>query len=126
MIPYDGTTKDAEFDPLISPFTVQIGDEIRFVGAEPYSYMIQDVIYPENATDGLLKLRLDNTLPNAITGSLDHFLYRRYVDDASYIILDSKKPMGSTSPGTIRPEYVTELLEENFPQATEDIIKSIT
>jgi uncharacterized protein (DUF2147 family) len=126
MIPYDGTTKDAEFDPLISPFTVQIGDEIRFVGAEPYSYMVQDVIYPENATDGLLKLRLDNTLPNAITGSLDHFLYRRYVDDASYIILDSKKPMGSTSPGTIRPEYVTELLEENFPQATEDIIKSIT
>jgi len=129
LIAYDGTTKDPEFDPLVNPFTVQIGDEIRFLGAEPYAYMVKDYILPEDAADGLLKLKLDDTLnnlPNSITGSLDHFLYRRYVDDASYVILDSKKPIGSTSPGTIRPEYVTSLLEENFPKATEDIIKSIT
>ena len=129
IIPYDGAVRNPEFDPLIQDFTVKVGDEIRFLGSEPYAYMVKDIIYPENAADGKLKLKLDDTLnnlPNAITGSLDHFLLRRYVDDASYIILDSKKPMGSTSPGTIKPEFVTDLLDQNFSKATEDAIKSIT
>lgn len=126
VIPYDGSTNNPEFDPIIQDFTAQVGDEIRFKGAEPYAYMIQDVLLPENQADGKLKLKLNSTLPNAITGSLDHFLLRRYVSDASYVILDAQKPLGSTSPGTMRPEFVTDQLDSTFPDSSQDIIKSIT
>ena len=126
VIPYDGTTSNPEFDPIIQDFTTLVGDEIRFKGAEAYSYMIQDVLLPENQIDGKLKLKLDSTLPNTVTGSLDHFLLRRYVDDASYVILDAQKPLGSTSPGTMRPEFVTDQLDTTFPRSSQAIIKSIT
>ena len=134
LIPYNGTTNDPEFDPIIQDFTVKVGDEIRFKGTEAYSRMIVDVIEPESSVDGRLYIKLDTTLP--VSGSvysgagyqtlLDHFILRRYVDDASYVILDTKKPIGSTSPGTMKPQYVTDLLDANFSAATEAIIKSIT
>jgi hypothetical protein len=126
VIPYDGSTNNPEFDPIIQDFTAQIGDEIRFKGAESYAYMIQDVLLPENQADGKLKLKLDNNLRNIVTSSLDHFLLRRYVSDASYVILDAQKPLGSTSPGTMRPEFVTDQLDTTFPRSSQAIIKSIT
>jgi hypothetical protein len=134
VIPYDGTTSQPEFDPIIQNFTVQVGDEIRFKGAESYSRMIIDVIEPNVDSEGLLKIKLNESLPvsgSAISGSgyqtlLDHFLLRRYVDDASYVILDTKKPLGSTSPGTMRPEFITSQLDNTFPDSSQDIIKSIT
>ena len=126
VIPYDGSTNNPEFDPIIQDFTAQTGDEIRFRGAESYAYMVQDVLLPENQADGKLKLKLNSTLPNAVTGSLDHFLLRRYVSDASYVILDAQKPLGSTSPGTMRPEFVTDQLDTTFPRSSQAIIKSIT
>ncbi len=126
VIPYDGSTNNPEFDPIIQDFTAQTGDEIRFRGAESYAYMVQDVLLPENQADGKLKLKLNSTLPNAVTGSLDHFLLRRYVSDASYVILDAQKPLGSTSPGTMKPEFVTDQLDTTFPRSSQAIIKSIT
>jgi len=111
-----------EFDPIINSFTVQVGDEIRFNGAEAYARMVQDVIYPQGASDGLLKIKLNASMSSA--ADPQHFLLRRYVNDASYVIIDSTKPLGSTSPGTMRPEYVTDLVENNFAGAVSSIIKS--
>ena len=111
-----------EFDPIFQDFTIQVGDEIRFNGAEPYSRMIQDIILPDVDPQGLLRVRLNDSMSSAATPN--YFLLRRYVDDSSYILLDSDKPVGSTSPGTIRSEYVTTKLVDNFAEATSNIIKS--
>ena len=124
VIPYDGTTNNPEFDPIIQNFTVRVGDEIRFQGAEAYARMITKVIEPSVSLDGKLYLELDNLTP--VGANADHFLIRRYVDDASYIILDTTKPIGSTSPGTLVPEFTTDTLQNNLPNASQDIIKSIT
>ena len=134
VIPYDGTTSIPEFDPIIQNFTVNVGDEIRFKGAETYTRMISDVIEPNVDSEGLLRIKLNEVLPSSgsfLSGDgyqtlLDHFLVRRYVDDASYVILDANKPLGSTSPGIMRPEHVTDQLDRTLPQSSQDIIKSIT
>jgi len=111
-----------EFDPIIQNFTVEVGDEIRFNGAEAYSRMISEVKLPSEEPDGLLKIKLNDSMSTA--ANEQHFLLRRYVDDASYVLIDSDKPLGSTSPGTMRSEYVTSKLEDNFAEATSNIIKS--
>jgi hypothetical protein len=111
-----------EFDPIIQTFTIQVGDEIRFNGAESYARMIEDVIYPDQASDGLLKIKLNASMSSA--ANPQYFLLRRYVDDASYVILNTPKPAGSTSPGTMRSEYVTDKLSDNFAGAVSTIIKS--
>ena len=111
-----------EFDPIIQNFTVEVGDEIRFNGAEAYSRMISEVKLPSEESDGLLKIKLNNSMSTA--ANEQHFLLRRYVDDASYVLIDTTKPDGSTSPGTMRSEYVTTKLEDNFAEATSNIIKS--
>ena len=113
-----------EFDPIIQDFTVQVGDEIRFNNAESYTRMVQDVILPDVDPEGLLRIRLNDSLSLSPNLNPDHFLLRRYVDDASYVLIDIKKPGGSTSPGTMRSEYVTTKLEDNFAEATSNIIKS--
>jgi hypothetical protein len=51
-----------EFDPIIQNFTVEVGDEIRFNGAESYARMVEDVIYPQDASDGLLKIKLNASM----------------------------------------------------------------
>ena len=111
-----------QFDPIIQDFTVQVGDEIRFNGVEAYSRMISAVKLPSAEADGKLKILLNDSMSTA--ANEQHFLLRRYVDDSSYILLDSDKPDGSTSPGTIRSEYVTTKLVDNFAEATSNIIKS--
>lgn len=96
--------------------------------------MISDVIEPNVDSEGLLRIKLNEVLPSSgsfLSGDgyqtlLDHFLVRRYVDDASYVILDANKPLGSTSPGIMRPEHVTDQLDRTLPQSSQDIIKSIT
>lgn len=134
VIPYDGTTNQPEFDPLIQNFTVQVGDEIRFKGTETYTRMVSDVIEPNVDSEGLLRIKLNEALPASGSVSsgdgyqtlLDHFLLRRYVNDASYVILDTDKPLGSTSPGIMRPEYITDQLDRTLPDSSQDIIKNIT
>ena len=37
--------QDPEFDPIIQNFTVEVGDEIRFNGAEAYTRMVQESNY---------------------------------------------------------------------------------
>jgi hypothetical protein len=111
-----------EFDPIIQDFTVQVGDEIRFNGVEAYTRMISAVKLPSQESDGLLKILLNDSMSSA--ANEQHFLLRRYVDDASYVLIDTTKPDGSTSPGTMRSEYVTTKLEDNFAEATSNIIKS--
>ena len=111
-----------EFDPIIQNFTVEVGDEIRFNGAEAYTRMISAVKLPSEESDGLLKILLNDSMSTA--ANEQHFLLRRYVDDASYVLIDSNKPEGSTSPGTVISEFVTKKLTDNRDAAVSQIIQS--
>jgi hypothetical protein len=109
MIPYDGLLRDIEFNPIINNFLVETGNEIRFEGEEIYSRMIKSIILPQDNNQGLLYLELNAPVPSG--SNINHFLIRKYVDDASYIIIETKKPTGTTSPGTFKPKFITNKLK---------------
>ena len=111
-----------EFDPIIQNFTVEVGDEIRFNGVEAYTRMISAVKLPSEESDGLLKILLNDSMSTA--ANEQHFLLRRYVEDASYVLLDNNKPDGSTSPGTVISEFTTKKLQGNRDAAVSQIIQS--
>ena len=63
------------------------------------------------------------TLNQQISGSninINQFLLRRYVDNASSLILDGLKPSGFDGPYLVKPEYVSDKMKENIGKYIED------
>jgi hypothetical protein len=46
--------------------------------------------------------------------NLDHFLIRRYVDDATTTIIEGFKPDGSSAPYIVKPQYVVPELDRDI------------
>ena len=99
------------FNNVALPWSIEIGDEFRFEGREDLSYMVKRVYIPgEISSDriggtGSLEIHFNGNLPSESI-DLDHFVIRRYVDDASSVLMEGFKPKDSTGPFIITPEYV--------------------
>jgi hypothetical protein len=120
-------THAAENYPSCSlPFTVEVGDQIRFANNEVYTHNVVEVITPDSVGSlpkigggvatfsGSLVIKLDPPILNTLTGSRDHlssFLIRRNVEDANSIVLRGTVPGGYTGPGVLVPEYITPATE---------------
>jgi hypothetical protein len=108
------------FNPITLPWSVKYGDEFRFEGREDLTYIVFRA-YGSNETDenrisstGSIEIQLNTDLPvsaSFLNFNLDHFLIRRYVDDASQIIMEGFKP-SDIGPYIIFPEYVTPILNK--------------
>ena len=48
--------------------------------------------------------------------NLDQFLIRRYVDDATQILMEGFKPINSQGPYIVRPEYVVPELNKSIDE----------
>jgi hypothetical protein len=120
------------FNPIVLPWNIKRGDEFRFEGREDLVYMVDKVYGPGEG----LNERLSTSTPevievhfnaNLVTSSLssnfnlDHFLIRRYIDDASQIIMGGFRPSNSTGPYLIRPEYVVPELNKNIDEIILDL-----
>ena len=91
------------FNSITNPFTVQVGDEIRFGGTETQTFYINNV----STVNGDVILTLDRNI--VLTQSqLNYYVLRRYVSAPGSIILSVDKPAGGTSPGILTPEYIYE------------------
>jgi len=106
------------FSPIKTQFIPQPGDRIRFEYNPQKDYIIYEVISPDEDSDGLLKLKLNNIIsPNTI---LDNFVLHR-VDNSilKYMILDVPKDPVIDNPenpftGLILPKYPSEKLKNNL------------
>jgi len=103
--------------PIISPFKVQIGDRIRFEYNKQKEYYIYDVIEPDKDPQNLLRLRINDFVPNAT--ELNNFiLHRTDITDPAYIILDIDKDneAGDTQDfnGILFPEFPSKKLKDNI------------
>ena len=103
------------FNPISLDFEPQPYDEIRFQGIENLAFGITNV----TSSNGQLQLQLDNNIPNGT--NLNYFLLRRYVNDPSNIILDLDKPAGASSGGILKPEYVTDTLNNNLDSIIQNL-----
>lgn len=113
----DSIESGFNFSPVITPFTPQPGDRIRFEYNKSTDYTIYEVIEPSGAVDGLLKLRLNTLIPSEV--NLNNFIIHR-VDstDPVYIIINvPKQNLVSNSnqfKGVLLPEYPTKELKNNL------------
>jgi hypothetical protein len=100
--------KDSGFFNITNDFELQVGDEIRFEGTETQAYIINEVYA---GAGGKIHLVLDR---DVTATNLQWFLVRRYVDDPASIILEVDKTAGGTSPGVLKPQYLSRDVENNI------------
>jgi len=109
----------------VLPWSLKTGDEFRFEGEEKNTYMVTKAYGPnDNSSNrlsqtGSIEVHFDKNLPISASISsfnLDHFAIRRYVDDASSIIIEGFKPTGSSGPFILTPEYSVDKLSKNIDE----------
>jgi hypothetical protein len=101
------------FSTIYQPANLLPGDYIRFEYDPSKQSRIYDVA---NLSDGRLLIEISPPIP---TGSiLNHFcIYRINPNAGNQIILDVKKPVGTTGAlltGFLKPQYMSDELETNF------------
>jgi hypothetical protein len=113
------------FNPISLPWSIKYGDEFRFEGNENNAFTVKKV-YNIGETDserisqtGSVEVHFGNILPSQSI-DLDHFLIRRYVDDASQIIMEGFRP-SSDGPYIITPEYITPALNKDVDTFITDL-----
>jgi hypothetical protein len=121
------------FNPIVLPWSIEYGDEFRFEGREDFSYQVGTIYGPEEGSgsrifpesvSGSIEVHFNRNLPVSASSNafnLDHFLIRRYVDDASQILFEGFAPINSTGPYIITPEYVVPELNKNVDTYITDL-----
>ena len=112
-------------DPIDDLFTPQVGDKIRFEYDPGKVFTIYEVITPLEASDGLLKLKLNRQVPDNTI--LDNFiLYRIDSSEPKSIFLNIPKNSVIGDPenpfkGYIFPKYKTQNLKDNLKNIQKQI-----
>jgi hypothetical protein len=114
------------FNNISLQWSLEKGDEFRFEGNENNTFVVKK-IYGVGETDnervsqiGSIEVQFGEILPSSSI-NLDHFLIRRYVDDASQILIEGFRPNNTTGPYIVSPEYVTPALNKNVDSFIVDL-----
>ena len=110
--------------PIQVPFKLRVGDRIRFEYDKAKDFYIYDIIPPNCDNDGLLKIKINQYLPNNTI--LNNFIiHRTDINDPLYIILnvDKDETVGDTQnfSGLILPQYPTKELINNLDNILVDL-----
>jgi len=113
------------FNSIALPWSIKYGDEFRFEGSEDFVYQVGKIFGPAESGSGRLfqtgsiEVHLNSNLPVSASSSvfnLDHFAIRRYVDDASLILMEGFKPANANGPYIVRPEYIVPELNKSVDE----------
>jgi hypothetical protein len=109
------------FFPITLPVTIQTGDEFRFEGDETKTFMVTgiEIIPPTILPDPYLIVYLNRQISGSNI-NVNEFLLRRYVDNPAGLLLDGLKPSNFDQPYLIKPEYMSEKMEQNIGKYIED------
>lgn len=124
---YDSNVKQTDisgsgFNSIALPWSIKYADEFRFEGREDFAYQVGKIFGPADSGSaritqtGSIEVHFNYNLPVSASSSvfnLDHFLIRRYVDDASQILFEGFKPINSIGPYIVSPEYIVSNLNKN-------------
>ena len=127
------------FNPITYPWSIKYGDEFRFEGDERFLYTVGPIFGPNETTftypyqgitssrlspTGSIEVHFNNNLPISASidvFNLDHFLIRRYTNDASRIIFEGFKPLNSEGPYILTPEYASDKLNKSIDEYISDL-----
>ena len=102
------------------PWTVEVGDEIKFQNSEAQVYTVQAVKAPQDTADGKLVLTLDREVPASL--NKDFFILRRYRYSPNTVILNSLFPYGGLKTDRVEvddtlTDSVTTFFDNQTPNA---------
>jgi len=113
------------FNSVTLPWSIKYGDEFKFEGRETYVYQVGKIFAPTDSGSGRIfptgsiEVHFNNPLPISASSAafnLDHFVIRRYIDEASQILIEGFKPVGSNGPYILKPEYITPELDKGVDE----------
>ena len=107
------------FNPIALPWSIKYGDEFRFEGWENRVFQVakaEIINNPNIPGSPILAVELNQPIPISGSMNLDQFLIRRYIDDATQILMEGFRPINSQGPYIIRPEYVVSELNKNVDE----------
>jgi hypothetical protein len=107
---YQENIPGSGFNQIQLPWSLEIGDEFRFEGREDRVLMVKDI----HISSSTLLVELNQPIFPSGSMNLDHFLIRRYVDDATTTIIEGFKPDGSSAPYIVKPQYVVPELDRDI------------
>ncbi len=108
--------ENSGFFGITNDFILEVGDEIRFQGTETQTYKI--VAVDNLNAPPIFTVDRGITLTNT---EMDWFLVRRYVDNPANVILEVDKTAGGTSPGILKPQYLSRNAEDNIDTILENL-----
>jgi hypothetical protein len=118
------------FNPIQLPWKINYGDEFKFEGREDFAYMVKNIFGPAESGSGRIfqtgsiEVHFNANLPVSASSSvfnLDHFLIRRYIDDAGQNIITGFRPPGSEGPYLVKPEFVVPELNKSIDEVILDL-----
>ena len=120
---YQQNIVNSGFNPIVIPWSIKYGDEFRFEGREDRLYQVKQaaIVNGSGLTKPLLVIEFNQPMPTSGSVNFDQFLIRRYVDDASQILMEGFKPIDSSGPYIVRPEYVVPELNKSVDQFILDL-----
>lgn len=118
---YQSDIPDSFFKPIDIPWSVKSGDEFRFEGREDRTFLVKDAYVTGSVSGSILVVEVDKPIPPSGSMNLDQFLIRRYVDDASSIIINGFKPISSIGPYIVKPEYTIDELNKDIDSYIENL-----
>jgi hypothetical protein len=122
---YQEDIPNSGFNPISSPWSIKSGDEFRFEGREDRVYQVKQAevvnISVLSSQVPFLVVELNQPLPLSGSVNFDQFLIRRYVDDASQVLMEGFKPTDSSGPYIVRPEFVIPELNKSVDQFILDL-----
>ena len=111
------------FKDFITPFTIQLGDELRAEGNESKVYTVVDIwekgdsriddtdLFAKRPDKGMV-LKVAPPVPYGTI--LSNILIRRYVDDPTKVLLYTDDPQTVDEFGTVTPQYISQDLRTDF------------
>ena len=97
------------------PWTVEVGDQIKFQNTELQVYNILEITPPENTADNRLVLKLDREVPASI--QKDFFILRRFRYSPNTVILNSLFPYGGLKVDQVeKDETTTDAITQFYDQ----------
>jgi hypothetical protein len=120
----------SSFNQIQLPWNINYGDEFKFEGREDFSYMVKKVYAPAESGSGRIfqtgsiEVHFNENLPVSASSTvfnLDHFLIRRYVDDAAQNIITGFRPPSSQGPYLVKPEFIVPELNKNIDEIILDL-----
>jgi hypothetical protein len=113
------------FNPIVTPWSIKYGDEFRFEGREDRIYQVKQATVVNldvlSSQIPFLVVEFNQPVPTSGSVNFNQFLIRRYVDDASQILIEGFKPINSSGPYIVRPEFTTPELNKSVDQIILDL-----